>query len=74
MGNTIKKKINNPFKKGSIIWSVMAGDWEDLTTHQIAEVLGSTYYTIRDCFETIRIKTGYRVPHAKGKPGRKTDL
>ena len=29
----------NPYRKGSMIWSVMEGDWEDLTVDQIAEVL-----------------------------------
>ena len=32
-------KPKNPYRKGSIIWSIMEGDWEDLTVKQIAEAL-----------------------------------
>ena len=35
-------KPANPFRPGSLIWSVMEGDWSDLTPKQIGEVLGTS--------------------------------
>lgn len=60
-------KPNNPYKKGSLIWSVMEGDWEDLTTRQIGEVLGTGAYSISAKISKIKKDTGYDVPHIKGK-------
>lgn len=59
-------KPNNPYKKGSLIWSVMEGDWYDLTTKQIGEVLGTGPCTIRAKISKIKKDTGYDVPHIKG--------
>lgn len=56
-------KPKNPYREGSIIWSVMEGDWEDLTVKQIAEVLPSA---ASENMRRIRVKTGYVVPH-KGR-------
>lgn len=64
------KKPDNPYPKGPLIWSVMEGDWEDLTMEQIAEVMGSTYKAISSSITRIKKETGYRVPHAVNR-GRK---
>lgn len=68
------EKPNNPYtkyiqndkrgKKISVLWSVFEGDWEDLTTSQIAEVLNVAPGTIQNCLRRIRAETGYTVPHA----------
>lgn len=60
-------KPNNPHRKGSTIWSVMEGDWEDLTRKQIAEVLCVPLATIHESVRRIRAETGYMVPHAGRK-------
>lgn len=60
-------KPENPYRKGSIIWKVMEGDWEDLTVSQIAEVLDTPPQTISDNIRRIRVKTGYIVPRAGRK-------
>ena len=51
-------------KKISVLWSVFEGDWEDLSTSQIAEVLDATPGTIKNYIRKIRKETGYQVPHA----------
>lgn len=51
-------------KKISVLWSVFEGDWEDLTTQQIAEVLNVAPVTIKNYLRRIRAETGYTVPHA----------
>lgn len=60
-------KPKNPYREGTIIWSVMEGDWEDLTVSQIAEVLDTLPQTISDNIRRIRVETGYIVP----RTGRK---
>lgn len=57
-------KPKNPYREGSIIWSVMEGDWEDLTVKQIAEVLDVLPSAVSESIRRIRVKTGYVVPHA----------
>lgn len=57
-------KPKNPYREGSIIWSVMEGDWEDLTVKQIAEVLDVLPHYVAESMRRIRVKTGYVVPHA----------
>lgn len=64
-------KPKNPYAKGTLIWSVMEGDWEDLTVTQIAEVLDTVPNNISAYIIKIRKQTGYLVPHLKGKGGRK---
>lgn len=58
-------KPKNPYRKGTTIWSVMEGDWEDLTLKQIAEVLDVLPSTVSESMRRIRVKTGYVVPHAR---------
>lgn len=60
-------KPQNPFRKGSIIWSVMEGDWEDLTVRQIAEVLGTGPGNIYCCLSKIKTETGYIVPRVDAR-------
>lgn len=64
-------KPNNPYTKGTLIWAVMEGAWEDLTVTQIAEVLDTVPNNISAYIIKIRKQTGYLVPHLKGKGGRK---
>lgn len=62
----IAPRPEDPYRKGSLIWSVMEGDWEDLTARQIAEVLDSTPGSVRNCIQRIKRETGYDVPHVRG--------
>lgn len=55
----------NPYRKGTQIWNVFEGDWEDLSTIQIAEVLGMKPKTVRAAIRQIAQDTGYAVPHIK---------
>lgn len=64
-------KPENPYRKGSLIWSVMEGEWEDLTTAQIAEVLGTVPSTVRTCIAMIKRETGYNVPRTSGRVRRR---
>lgn len=66
-------KPKNPYRKGSLIWSVMEGDWEDLTVTQIAEVLATMPSTISANIATIKRETGYIVPRKRGRVGRPFD-
>lgn len=59
------KKPDNPYKKGSIIWSIMEGDWEDLTAEQIGEVLLVQKENIIRQISKIKKDTGYVVPRKK---------
>lgn len=69
----------NPFRRGSVIWSVMEGGlqgefdglpgWADLTVMQIAEVLDITFQAASNALWRIRKKTGYAVPHAVSPSG-----
>lgn len=63
------QKPINPYRKYSVIWSVMEGDWEDLTVDQIAEVLDKKPKTIQECIWKIKYKTGYSVPYTKKQGG-----
>lgn len=58
-------KPENPFKKGSVIWSVMEGDWEDLSKEQIGEVLVTSEARISEAIYKIKKKTGYEVPYKR---------
>lgn len=62
-------KPKNPYRKGSVIWSVMEGDWEDRTVTQIAEVLGTAPNNISTNIFMIKKKTGYNVPHKRQREG-----
>lgn len=48
----------NPYHRGTLIWSVMEGDWTDLTAGQIAEVMGTTKKSIDVCMTRIKKKPG----------------
>lgn len=61
---SIPAKPENPYRKGSIIWSVMEGEWEDLTPTQIAEVLDTTKNAVCSAISKIKRETGWSVPHA----------
>lgn len=63
-------KPTNPYKKGSTIWKVMEGDWEDLPQSRIAEALGVKCSTVRTCITRIKRQTGYDVPHISEKERR----
>ena len=54
-------KPENKYRRGSIIWSVMEGDWEDLTVSEIAYVLNTNKAAIRDAIRRIRKETGYAI-------------
>jgi len=47
--------------------------WDDLTVSQIAEIFGKPPTTISSMLWVIERDTGYRVPRAMGKPGRKKE-
>lgn len=67
-------KPDYPFRRGTLIWKVCNGDWEDLTPAQIAEVLDSTEKTVRQAIFIIKRKTGYDVPRVREKRGRKPGI
>ena len=70
-----------PFRKGSVAYQVMLGSlqggeeggWADLSTHEIAEVLGVTTQEVRNSFTVIKRKTGYSVPHLSKWKARERD-
>lgn len=66
-------KPENPYRKGSLIWSVMEGDWEDLTVTQIAEVLGTAQSNVSNCIARIKREAGYIVHRKRGLVGRPLD-
>lgn len=65
------KKPENPYRIKTIIWSVMEGDWEDLTVTQIAEVLAANVNTVRSYISRIKRETSWDVPRAKEIRGPK---
>lgn len=69
----IMDKPKNPYRKGSLIWSVMEGDWEDLTVTQIAEVLGTAQSNVSNCIARTKRETGYIVPRESGRARRPLD-
>lgn len=66
----MQKKPPNPYQRGTILWSVYEGDWEDLTVRQIAEVLGCNRHTVDNYLSRIKRDTGYVVPRTPGRRGR----
>ena len=64
MEEACKKKPQNPYRKGSSIWSVFEGDWADLTLKQIGEVLDIPVSIVYSAVYLIKKKTGYDVPHS----------
>lgn len=61
------EKPINPYRKGTFIWSIFEGDWEDLTIEQIGEVFDRTADEIREVIHRIKRKTGYDVPRRRTK-------
>lgn len=61
----IMEKPDNPYRKGSVIWSIMEGDWEDLNAEQIGEVLLVTKEDVIRYMSKIKKGTGYIVPRKK---------
>ena len=68
------QKPHNPYKRGTTIWSLFEGDWEDLTATQIAEVLDCPRRTIDTCLRQIKKDTGYVVPRTLGRRGRRSEI
>lgn len=64
-------KIDNPFKKDTIIWALFEDDWSDLNVHQIAEVLGCKPNYVRCAMYEILRVTGYRIPYTRLPGGRR---
>lgn len=64
-------KPANPFRPGTLIWSVMEGDWSDLTPKQIGEVLGTSGRSVTAQITKIRHRTGYDVPYRRNSRGRR---
>lgn len=69
-GGIMENKPNNPYRKGSLIWSLMDGDFSDLTVAQIAEVFDATVMSIRDAIWKIRHDTGYDIPRTDGRAAK----
>lgn len=61
-------KPENKYKNGSTIWSIMEGDWEDLTVSEIADVLGASKNYVRTAMQKIKKETGYAVRCSGAKP------
>lgn len=62
-------KPANPYKRGTLSWNLMEGDWADLTVRQIAEVLDVMPHSINEAMLRIKRKTGYEVPHKQANRG-----
>ena len=58
-------KPKNPYRKHTLLWSLMECDWSDLTMDQIAEVLYTTPHQVSSYCARIKKKTGYIVPYRK---------
>ena len=58
-------KPENKYKRGSVVWSVMEGDWEDLTVPEIAEVLNTSPKTVLRAIHRIKKETGYEVQRSR---------
>lgn len=58
-------KPANPYKRGTLVWKVFEGGWEDLTRTQIAEVLAVDPDAITHCMSKIKKETGWEVPRVK---------
>ena len=58
-------KPKNPYRKNTLLWSLMECDWSDLTMDQIAEVLYTTPHQVSSYCARIKKKTGYIVPYRK---------
>lgn len=52
-------------RKGSLSWKLLNDDWSDLTTDQIAEVLGVKPDAVKNAMMGIRRKYGFRVRHKR---------
>lgn len=59
------EKPLNLFRKSSISWAVMEGDWAGLTATQIAEVLDCDIKQVGAMIREIKRKTGWDVPRIK---------
>ena len=66
-------KPENKYKHGSIIWSVMEGDWEDLTVPEIAEILNTSPQTVLRAIQKIKKDTRYEVRYSGSEPEEMTD-
>lgn len=66
-------KPDNTYERGTVIWSVMEGDWEDLTAEQIAEVLDATLSSVNSAIHRIKRDKGWDVPRVRAKRGRKRE-
>jgi transposase len=60
-------KPENRYRKGTVKWAVLEGDWADLTPGQIAEVLGVSLSAVRTAIGQIRRETGYDIPRVDGR-------
>lgn len=58
-------KPKNPYRKNTLLWSLMECDWSDLTMDQIAEVLYTTPHQVSSYCARIKKKTGYIVLYRK---------
>lgn len=75
------ERPHNPYRKGGIAFDVMEAALQeefdglpgisDLTTAEIAEVLGTTREAIANAIVSIKKKTGYVVPYVKMIGGRR---
>ncbi len=73
----------NPYRKGTLRWSLMEGGlqgefdglpgWDDLTVSQLAEIFDKPALGIRNTLTVIKRDTGYCVPRARARPGRKLE-
>lgn len=63
-------KPENPYEKGSLSWSLMEGDWSDLTVRQIADVLDVMPGSVYSALKRIQRRTGYEIPHQNGNKGK----
>lgn len=64
------KKVDGVYPRpGSLLESLLADDWSDLTASQIAEVMGTTPHHVRTVFRDYKKRTGEEIPHKRGGKG-----
>ncbi len=73
----VKERPINPYRKNSIMWSLMEGSiqgefdglpgWSDLTAQEIGEVLVVNTNTIAHYVHRIKQRTGYEVIFRDGR-------
>lgn len=82
-GETGMDRPENPYQKGTLIWTLMEGGlqgefdgkagFEDMTIREIADMFETTYSTVQATLQRIKKETGFRVPRRRAARGGEED-